>query len=910
MSSGPLLTGFLAYRKGNERLRTKIKALISSLSEHEIPILVWSDDDLKPGADWEAKIFERIDDSDLFFLLVTTALDPKAYALEHELRRAISRAIEKKNIEIIPIVHDNIISFLSESGLEEFRFNAIPEGGRGVSDFGAFDDWESAVKRGILDAALSVLSVQNRPANLSAAVSHCESALTECHTLASKTESNEGVTRNELIYVIELTAKALALPSDNICDYLSVAKRRLNEVRRAHLISAQSNLGTSLNAMNAAIDDVIYAATANSYRNQVEENRSSDILVDTFSERQAADIEGIRLRAKELLEASSVLKLEAQSEANAALRAKTESIADVLRGESEFAIASTTGDFVTAGELSAASDRIRTAASSDLFALAGTLNRNLRTAINRVAEFSKLLFHSLRRVVNHTLGAPVDGEDWPAADVPDEIPPEHTNPVRVHLMYSKEDQLLADKIGSAFQRDGIDHWLSSAEQSNADDLASITIPNTQPAYLLTGNSEHRLFEEIENLSSSRDDLATDIRVALRRGDIVLISPSTEEPIRRHPSLKGLAPVRISDVPTEQDLRTLIAVVQQTNSVRTFQTTQHFVRNQTDSELILSELAGLAQLSKAEIMAETRRWNDYRSTFGDAEFDYFLLQLRRIFGEKVRRPNESLSRWLVKDNAPRYVLSEVIPSFIQSYRLISNRYGSSSTLIKVLSTVENRSWKMLVLKYFVRLGASGDHADEFLYKVILLWYFQSFIVHDRQMRGVLVQRLVEAVDAPVGSGELDQAFRVVTEDHLRRLRERLRGRLATYGLRRSVSIFANTFFYGGLAGDLPESIVTEHVAPRRVASTWSSAWSHSDHRNHADTIGNLVLIPQGLAQEADGRTFKEKKHIYRKADLTQIPITESALSVKNWTTEVVEDRTNRFIQFFVDELRNQNMINYK
>jgi len=118
-----------------------------------------------------------------------------------------------------------------------------------------------------------------------------------------------------------------------------------------------------------------------------------------------------------------------------------------------------------------------------------------------------------------------------------------------------------------------------------------------------------------------------------------------------------------------------------------------------------------------------------------------------------------------------------------------------------------------------------------------------------------------------------------------------------------------YILGRIAGvDGAGELDLEHVFPLAPGDAWSGdgvrAWAaytedeQNSHRALANTIGNLTVLEEDLAQRAFDRSFPEKKALYARS---AIATTAELAEVPAWSTAAISARsqllTHRFVQIW-------------
>ncbi|MCU1481805.1 MAG: hypothetical protein JWQ19_2591 [Subtercola sp.] len=98
---------------------------------------------------------------------------------------------------------------------------------------------------------------------------------------------------------------------------------------------------------------------------------------------------------------------------------------------------------------------------------------------------------------------------------------------------------------------------------------------------------------------------------------------------------------------------------------------------------------------------------------------------------------------------------------------------------------------------------------------------------------------------------------------------------------------------------------EHIVPLTPGDNWSGdgerAWAdytddeQNSHRALAQTLGNLTLLEQSLAERAFDAPFVQKRALYAQSD---VPVTQQLCEVAAWTTAAIAERTVQLTETFL------------
>jgi hypothetical protein len=134
---------FLSYAHRDERLREELSKHLAPLRRSEL-IETWDDRKIRPGADIDSAIDERLAQADVVLLLISPDFINSDYCYRREMRLALRRHAKGKT-RIIPI----ILRPVDWAGTPIGRLLAVPRDARPVTTWHRRDD-------ALLDVAKSI----------------------------------------------------------------------------------------------------------------------------------------------------------------------------------------------------------------------------------------------------------------------------------------------------------------------------------------------------------------------------------------------------------------------------------------------------------------------------------------------------------------------------------------------------------------------------------------------------------------------------------------------------------------------------------------------------------------------------------------------------------------------------------
>jgi hypothetical protein len=203
---------------------------------------------------------------------------------------------------------------------------------------------------------------------------------------------------------------------------------------------------------------------------------------------------------------------------------------------------------------------------------------------------------------------------------------------------------------------------------------------------------------------------------------------------------------------------------------------------------------------------------------------------------------------------------------------------------------------LVLRLYRDYDDGALSADELL---VSLEHLQSLLLR-RKIAGLATDRLVARLcrAADIGRDELVRAIARITPSD-----ERTRVGLK-YG-----DLPHPNYVLGRLAGTSTAGLDLEHVAPVAPSDDWSPdgnrRWADlsDDEQNSfralTQTLGNLTLLEQPLAERAFDAAFPAKRDVYRASD---VDLSRELAAVDAWSTAAIAARTARLTEHFLEVWR--------
>lgn len=329
------------------------------------------------------------------------------------------------------------------------------------------------------------------------------------------------------------------------------------------------------------------------------------------------------------------------------------------------------------------------------------------------------------------------------------------------------------------------------------------------------------------------------------------------------------------------------------------------------DIIKTELFQRARFSDKEAATYAERWAEHEATLGGSAFDDLLRQIRAIYDKSSR--GELISAFpkaVLSKVEPRKFLDEVLPGYVEAYRLITTgevQKGANAEIVSAklnqMRALDQNSWRAPALKFLVERGVGDPKAPEFF----TLLERQAFIImllgSERDQRNRRFNKVMDAITSDRSLFSRNGPFAIDRSDS-RKARERMHGRFATFGQRRAMALRLNAALEGGVTIPPESDATVEHVLPRNLHedSHWLTVWPDpAKRREQCDTLGNFVLLTHKVNQKADRQDYRAKKEVYfNGGGGLDFALTRDLKHQDAWTPDVVRKRTDMLVEILCQE----------
>ncbi|WP_321488790.1 DUF262 domain-containing protein [uncultured Hyphomonas sp.] len=324
------------------------------------------------------------------------------------------------------------------------------------------------------------------------------------------------------------------------------------------------------------------------------------------------------------------------------------------------------------------------------------------------------------------------------------------------------------------------------------------------------------------------------------------------------------------------------------------------------DIIKTELFQRARFTDKEANTYAERWSEHEAALGGSAFDDLLRQIRSIYDKSGR--GELISAFpkaVLSKVDPRTFLEDVLPRYVEAYRLITTGEVQDGTNARIISdklnqmrALDQSSWRAPALKFLVERGVEDPKAPDFFTRLERLSFVIMLVVTDRDQRNKRFNKVTEAITNDRALFAKNGPLSVDRSD-AKKARERMLGRFATFAQRRAMALRLNAALEDGVT-IAPESDATvEHVLPRNIHedSHWLTVWPDpAKRREQCDTLGNFVLLTHKVNQKADRQDYRAKKEVYfNGGGGMDFALTRDLQEQDAWTADVVRKRTDMLVE---------------
>ncbi|MEP0315209.1 MAG: DUF262 domain-containing HNH endonuclease family protein [Hyphomonas sp.] len=329
------------------------------------------------------------------------------------------------------------------------------------------------------------------------------------------------------------------------------------------------------------------------------------------------------------------------------------------------------------------------------------------------------------------------------------------------------------------------------------------------------------------------------------------------------------------------------------------------------DIIKTELFQRSKFTTEEAAFYSERWAEHEAALGGSAFDDLLRQIRSIYDKSSK--GELITGFLknvIPKITARGFLDDVLPRYVDAYKVITTARLEHGTHAKLISdklnqmrALDQTSWRAPALKFLVEHGVDHESAPEFFAKLERLSYIIMLVLTDRDQRTKRFNKVNETISSNRTLFGRGSPFNI-TKDESRRAFDRMLGRFATFGQRRSMALRLNAALDGGFTIPPQSDATVEHVLPRNISedSHWMIIWPDpAKRREQCDTLGNFVLLTNKVNQKADRMDYRAKKDVYFNGGGGQdFALTRDLVDQEAWTSEVVRKRTERLAEILMME----------
>ena len=323
------------------------------------------------------------------------------------------------------------------------------------------------------------------------------------------------------------------------------------------------------------------------------------------------------------------------------------------------------------------------------------------------------------------------------------------------------------------------------------------------------------------------------------------------------------------------------------------------------DIIKTELFQRARFTDKEAATYAEFWAEHEAALGGSAFDDLLRQIRSVYEKSGRGELVSaFPKAVLSKVEPRKFLDDVLPRYVEAYRLITTGAVEDGKHAKIISdklnqmrALDQNSWRAPALKFLVERGVNDPKAPQFFTDLERLAFIIMLVVSDRDQRNRRFNKVLDAIDSDRALFARNGPFAIDRSD-AKKARERMQGRFATFGQRRAMALRLNAALEGGVTIPPESDATVEHVLPRNIQeeSHWLTVWPDpAKRREQCDTLGNFVLLTHKVNQKADRQDYRAKKEVYfNGGGGLDFALTRDLQHQDAWTADVVRKRTDMLV----------------
>ena len=328
------------------------------------------------------------------------------------------------------------------------------------------------------------------------------------------------------------------------------------------------------------------------------------------------------------------------------------------------------------------------------------------------------------------------------------------------------------------------------------------------------------------------------------------------------------------------------------------------------DIIKTELFQRARFTDREAATYAERWAEHEAALGGSAFDDLLRQIRSIYDKSSRGELVSaFPKAVLSKVDPRTFLDEVLPRYVEAYRLITTGTVEEGPHAKIISdklnqmrALDQNSWRAPALKFLVERGVNDPVAPDFFTRLERLAFIIMLVVSDRDQRNKRFNKVMDAIQNDRSLFSKNGPLSIDRSDS-KKARERMQGRFATFGQRRAMALRLNAALEGGVTIPPESDATVEHVLPRNIQedSHWLNVWPDpAKRREQCDTLGNFVLLTHKVNQKADRQDYRAKKDVYfNGGGGLDFALTRDLEAQDAWTPDVVRRRTEHLVDILCE-----------
>lgn len=330
-----------------------------------------------------------------------------------------------------------------------------------------------------------------------------------------------------------------------------------------------------------------------------------------------------------------------------------------------------------------------------------------------------------------------------------------------------------------------------------------------------------------------------------------------------------------------------------------------------ADILKSDLLENSKLSNVEADAAARKWEQIEDMFERENFARLLDWMPFLLtGERLLSPGDLVAFRTAVERAGgvRTFLFDQLPRYAQALRAIftnSVDVGPASVdvnrRVRMMKQVSEWAWAPAAIAFLAEHSAEHERARRFFQALDRFTFACELSVVDDRLQEGRYARAVKHCDddkllyGPKGALELTDNEHLKFIATLNKSRKRDRQR-------RLLLLRLEAALPGGGNLSMEDDVTVEHILPKGGGGEWNALFPDTKLRNEwAHLLGNLTLVTHRQNQDADSKSYTEKRKIFFDSPGAPIhALTRDLARIDHWTLDAIEERHERLVRILCED----------